>query len=115
MSMTTNRYDPLSLFCAALRSVVGWAVVIFATTLSGLWLGMSIGHRELVSPGLVFLALLISPLSWLLFPQLLIAFAITLIAWYLPRRFESTRLRVVAATANFVAWLGVGIWVYSSC
>ena len=109
-----DRDDLLSVFGAALRTVVGWAFVLFTTTLFGLWLGMSIAFGEMASLHVVFMTLVVSPLSWLLFPQMLIAFAVTISAWYFLLRIESTRLRIAAASANFVAWLGITAWVFRS-
>jgi hypothetical protein len=88
---------------------------MFTTVLSGLWLGMSLGVGKVVSPQAAFTALIFVPLSWLLFPRVLIAVGVTLLAWYLPLRIESSRrLRFVAAIATFVAWLAIATWTFSS-
>src|SRR5262249_9022888 len=61
--------DPVS---AALRDLVGWALVIFTTMLGGLWLGMSLGVGRLAPLQGAFALLLFLPLSWLLFPRVLL-------------------------------------------
>src|SRR5262245_14956033 len=81
------RSAPPSAFGAALRDFLGWTLVIFATLLCGLWLGMSVAAGQLVSPVPAFFLLIVIPFSWLFFPQVLIACAVTFASWYLPMRY----------------------------
>lgn len=110
--MPQNENDPLAVIGGALRSVVGWAVVIFTTFLAGFWIGMSIGTGKLATPDDVFAAVLLTTFGWLVFPQLALAFLVSLLVWALPLKIDSGRLRLVAACANLVAWLGVTVWVF---
>jgi hypothetical protein len=104
--------DPVSVFHAALRSVVGWTLVIFATMLCGLWLGTPLARGKFESLDLVFGMLILSTFAWLVFPEVVIGFAVSGMAWYLPLRFESTPLRIGAGFASFVAWFALGTWVF---
>jgi len=102
---------PLSTFCDAAESTVGWLLVIFATSFLGLWLGMWIGLGEL--PGFEWIAwgplLLLWVFVW--FPYLPF---MTLLLWYLPHRYESLRLRLGAAVVNCLAWVGFCAWAFRS-
>ena len=98
----------------ALRDLGIWALVLFATVLGGLWLGMSLGVGRPAPPEMVLTVLSLVPLSWFVFPQVLIAVAVTLVAWYLPLRIDLPRLRIVSASVTFVAWVAIAAWVFSS-
>ena len=103
--------DPLSTFCDAVESVVGWLFVIVGTTILGLWLGMWIRSGE--PPGLDTMACLPLLVLWVSvwFPYLP---CVTLLLWYVPHRNESLRLRIGAAVVNWLAWLGGGAGVGTS-
>ena len=116
---------PLSTFCAAAESAVGWLLAIFASSFLGLWLGIWIGSGEVpdfdsivsgevasfdwIASGAVFLIL---ALVWC--PELLILFGLTVLLWYVPHRYESLRLRVGAAVVNCLAWVGFCAWASRS-
>ena len=101
---------PLSTFCDAVESAVGWLFVIVGTLLFGLWLGMWIGSGVL--PGFVAMACLPLLLLWVsvCFPYLPF---MTLLLWYVPHRYESLRLSVGAAVVNWLAWLVAGAVAFS--
>jgi len=105
---------PRSPVAEALRDLVMWALVLFAAVLGGVWLGMSLGAGRPAPPEMVLTALSLVPLSVFVFPQVLIAVAVTLVAWYLPLRIDLPRLRVVAASVTFAAWVIITAWVFSS-
>src|SRR5258707_122494 len=93
-------------FGRALREALAWAGVLVATVVVGFCAGYWIGHREIT--GMQTLTAFVSlPLLWLAFPRLLLAFAVTGLAWYLPRHYESRRprIRIVAAGVNLGVWL----------
>jgi hypothetical protein len=108
-----NADNPLSILWSALCTVVGWVAVILVTALFGMWLGMCIAGRALMPPEAPFVALMMYTLGWLIFPQIGIGFVVSLVAFYLPLRIDSTRLRVGAILTNVAAWLGVTAWVWS--
>jgi len=96
-------HHPLSTFCEAAESAVGWLLVMVGTSVFGLWLGMWIGSWKL--PGvetMVYLPWL--PLRVIAsFPYLPF---VTALLWYVPHRYESLRLRLGAALVNWLAWVG---------
>jgi hypothetical protein len=112
--MTRDPYNPLHIFADALRTIAGWTLVIFATWYAGLWLGVSITIHAPADLDMVFVVLVLSPYVCLFFPQVGIALVVSLVVWYLPLRIDSARLSFGAACANFLAWLGVAIWVGES-
>jgi hypothetical protein len=89
----------------ALGSAFGWACVIIATLVTGFCAGYWIGHRAVTGAEQTLKAFAQLPLLWLGFSQMFFAYVITALAWYLPLRYESHRLRFVAAGTNFVTWL----------
>ena len=109
--MATNQDDPWSVFGGAFRSVVGLFLVVFATALVGMWLGHSFSQGKLAPVDEAFGALIMSTFAWLIYPKVAIAIAVTVVALVFPLRIESTRLRLVAAAANLLAWFGIAAWV----
>jgi hypothetical protein len=112
--MPMNPDNPLSIFWSALCTVVGWALVTLGTSFLGVWVGLSIEAGAVVPPDLAFFALVLAAWACLVRPQILLSLAVSLVAFYLPLRIDSTRLRVGAAVVNFLAWLGMSIWVVAS-
>ncbi len=100
--------DPLSTFCDAATSAVGWLLVMFLTSLSGLWLGLWIGLGELPSIDWIVCGAALVLAAPAFFPHLVILYGVTFLLWYLPHRFESFQspgIQLGAAVANLVAWL----------
>ncbi len=95
----------------AVSSTLGWAAVIVGTLALGFCAGYWIGHREIMAPGRTLTAFLWLPFLWLLFPQVFLGYGVTVVAWYLPMRYESGRLRIVAASANLLVWLVIIDWI----
>ena len=93
--------------CDAVRTVLGWTTAIIATTLLGLWLGMSISGGELVSIDNLLFAWLLLSFGWLVSLRVAAAIAVTAVAWYLPLKIESNWLMIVALCVNFASWLGI--------
>ena len=100
-------YDPLSVFWQSLKTTVGWVILIFGTASAGNWLGIWIGTG--VRPELVLMLYGLSAwcLAWLLFPGILIAFAVTMLAVYVPLKAERVWLYVAAPVVNLVVWTAV--------
>ena len=102
-------HDPLSTFWDAAKSAVGWLLVMLATSLLGLWLGLWVGFGGLPSIDWITCGAIILVFAPFLCPHLLILYGVTLLLWYLPHRFESfesTGLQLGAAVVNLLAWLG---------
>jgi hypothetical protein len=97
--------------CEAVGTTLGWACVIIATLVAGFCIGYWIGHRAVTGAEQTLEAFAQLPLLWLGFSQMFVAYAVTALAWYLPLRYESYRLRLVAAGTNFVTWLIVVVSV----
>ena len=101
--------DPLSTFCDAVESVVGWESALVCTTLSGIWLGMWLGSGKL--PGIEGIA---EAIAW--FPVLLLLVFLgrpwlpflLLLLWYVAYKYESFGLTVCAAVVNWLVWLAAG-------
>ncbi len=100
----SGSWNPLSAFGEAIQTTVGWTAAVFAAATVGLWIGLSIGTGGLVGPRDTLLALCFASIAWLAAPGLFVAFAVTVLALYLPARFESVRLRIVAGAATLVTW-----------
>jgi hypothetical protein len=103
--------DPLSTFCDAVRSAVGWLLVVFGVSVLGSWLGIWIGLGE--PPGLG--GLVTAPLMLFFAPRshpelLVVLLALTIVLWYVPHRFESLWLYLGGAVADFLAWLAFWAW-----
>ena len=105
--MRDGDYFPLNVVLEAVTSVIGWVVVIVATIVVGFCCGYWIGHREVVGLAATLNAMLWVPIIWLGAPLIFIPYAVTALAIYLPTRFESLWLRLLAVTATFFAWLVV--------
>ena len=102
----------------AIRTVVGWAAALLLTCVAGLWAGMSLGLGEPVSSNGLLIALMVLPVSWLVVPEhataIVVTFAVTAAAWYVPLKFDSPRLMIAAACVNFATWCGVAAWIFWS-
>jgi hypothetical protein len=107
-------HDPLSTFCDAARSAIGWLFVIVGTSLLGLWVGMWIGFGALPSLEQMAWAPLYLCAALIFRPELLILFGVTMLLWYVPHRYESFPLRLGAAVVNCVAWIGFCAWAFHS-
>ncbi|MDZ7615486.1 MAG: hypothetical protein U1E05_00690 [Patescibacteria group bacterium] len=99
--------DPPSAVRGAFASVIGWTLLIAGGVLVGFLIGYWVGHGEITAAGRTCEAFMWLPVVWLGRPMVLIAFLATGLAWYLPLRYESTWLRVTAATANLLTWIVV--------
>jgi hypothetical protein len=97
--------------CEAVTSTLGWTGVILLTLVAGFWAGYAIGHREFTDLAQTLTALTYVPFLWLGFSQVFFAYGVTALAWYLPLRYDSRWLRIVAAVANLLTWLVVVVSV----
>ena len=109
-SVATMVDDPLSAFWSAVGQVMGWALLIFATALCGLWLGLSYKQGELIPFDVALNTLVMATFAWLAYPQLVIAIAFSVLAWYVSLKSESTMVRIGSASANSVVWFAAAVW-----
>ena len=93
----------------AIRDMFGWFLVVVGTLLLGFCAGYWIGHRQVFGFERMLDRILVVPFLWLGFKEIVIAYVVTGLAWYLPMRFDLNALRLTAAVTNFVVWLVV-IW-----
>jgi hypothetical protein len=93
----------------AIRTVVGWTAVIVATTVLGLWIGMSISDGEFATLSDLQLAILLLPFAWLVSLKFAFAIAVTAVALYLPLKIDSRRLMIAAGSVNFATWILISI------
>ena len=98
-------------FREAVGSTLVWASVIIATLIAGFCAGYWIGHQGITSADKTFNAFLWLPFLWLGLPQVILGYVVTLVAWFLPLRYDSGRLRLGAAGANLVVWLVLVVWI----
>lgn len=97
---------PLGPFVSAIETLVGWFIAVLVTSWFGAGLGLVIHNGPSpISLFLLFWAIVISPMLWLVVPLVLVAYASALIAWYLPMHYESTRLRLWCLGINMVVWV----------
>ncbi|MBN2023462.1 MAG: hypothetical protein JW809_11800 [Pirellulales bacterium] len=93
------------MFAGALQSVVAWFLIILSAMLLGFCCGYWIGHGEFVGFEKTFRAMAWLPIVWIGQPSVLIPYAVTAVAVYLPLRIESLWLRIVAVPSTFLAWM----------
>ena len=105
-------HDPLSTFCRALQTTVGWSIVVVGTMCAGYWLGMWIGLERLPNPAAAVFAIAWASVAWLLFPGVLVGVAVMALAWYLPLKIESLWLYVSAAVVNLLTWIVIAAFVF---
>jgi hypothetical protein len=98
-------WSPLHVMLGAINTVVGWAVVIAGTLVTGFCCGYWIGHREVMGPTATLTALAWVPLVWLGQPLIFIPYGVTALAFYLPIRFESRWVQIGAVIVTFITWL----------
>jgi hypothetical protein len=95
----------------AVSSTLGWAGVVFATVIVGFCAGYWIGHREITALDQTVQAFLWLPFLWLGFRQVLVAYVVTALAFYLPLRSDLARVRITAAGVNLVTWFVIILWI----
>jgi hypothetical protein len=98
-------WSPLHAILVAFTTVGGWAVVVVATMVSGFCCGYWLGHREVTGPSATLTALAWVPLVWLGQPLIFVPYGVTALAFYLPIRFETRWLHLVAVIVTFLSWL----------
>ena len=103
--MRDNDWTPLNAILGAITSVTGWVLVISTTVVIGFCCGYWIGHREVMGPTATLQAFAWVPLVWLGQPLILVPYAVTALALYLPIRFESRWLYIGAVIVTLLAWL----------
>ena len=101
---------PISALERATSSITRWSGLTFLTVVVSFWVGYSIGHGELVGPSRTVEAMICLPILWFGQPQLLLAFATTLAAWWIPLRFESVRSTLIAMVLNIATWIVIVAW-----
>ena len=89
----------------AIRTVVGWTAVIVATTVLGLWIGMSISDEEFATLSDLQFAIFLLSFAWLVSLKFAFAIAVTAAALYLPLKIDSRRLMIAAGSVNFATWI----------
>jgi hypothetical protein len=95
---------PFSAFWRALQTTFGWVLLITATMAAGTWLGAWIGLGERPPLGALLGEFGGLFLAWLLFPRILVGFAVTALALYLPLKAERLWLYVSAPVVNLLVW-----------
>jgi hypothetical protein len=95
----------------AFSSLLGWTAAIAATLVLGFCAGYWIGHGEITSVEQTLGAFLWTPFLWLGHLEIVIAYAVLGLTWYLPLHYDSRRLRITAASANFLVWALVIGWI----
>lgn len=94
-------------FREAVISTFGWTGFMAGAMIVGFCAGYWIGHCEIVGPGETFAAFVLLPMIWIAFPQIIAAFVVMALAWYLPLHYDSLWLRLGAMAINAVVWLAV--------
>jgi hypothetical protein len=102
---------PLSAFLDAIRTILGWTVVVFVTLVVGHWLGVCLGYGRICGLGESLNVLVWFLFAWLVYPQVAVAWGVTAVSWVLPIHLEGGRVRICAAAANFLAWIVATVWV----
>jgi len=102
--MRRGDHYPFDVIAAALTSVAGWFLVILTTALAGFCCGYWSGHRQFMSLVVTLKAMSLLPVIWLVYPTMLIAYAVTAVSLYLPLRIDSVWLRIAAIVGTFIAW-----------
>jgi len=96
--------DPLSTVAEAIGSVFGWMLVIAATSLVGMWLGVATSTGQFLGIGETLFAWLFCTIFFFVHPWFCLTLGISLVAWYLPNRIDDGRLRLAAAVVNLLTW-----------
>jgi hypothetical protein len=109
--MTIRDDDPLSVFRGVFARVIGWALVDLATTLFGLWAGISYKEGAVASSQAALDALVVSTFAWLLHPQIAIGIAVSGLAFYLCLQFETLKSRGAILAVTLVTWFCIAVWV----
>lgn len=98
-------------FYDSISTVWGWTLVIVGSMVLGFVGGYWLGHREIMPVKQTVRAFAKIPLLWLGFKQVILAYLVTGIAWYLPFHLEDWRLHLAAPSVTFFTWLAVIISV----
>jgi hypothetical protein len=98
-------------FYEAISSVGGWTMVIVGSMILGFVAGYWVGHRQMMPAEQTVRAFAKIPILWLGFKEVILAYVITALAWYLPFHREEWQLRLGAPLVTFITWTGVIISV----
>ena len=79
--------------------------MIVATTVLGLWFGMSISDGEFVTLSDLQFAIFLLSFAWLVSLKFAFAIAVTATALYLPFKIDLRRLMIAAESVNFATWV----------
>jgi hypothetical protein len=98
---------PFGVIRSAMHSVAGWAMVIGVSLVLGIWLGLMIDAADFVPPRDVLLTIFLLPYAWIFCVPVFVGYGVTAIAWYLPLRYESGRLKLAMALVHLIAWCAI--------
>jgi hypothetical protein len=88
----------------AIGTLFGWAATIVGTLIVAFCLGYWTGHGE-ITPALQSVGAFAQLFFiWLGFPQLIFAWVVTALVWYIPLHYPSPRLQIGMIAALFVIW-----------
>jgi hypothetical protein len=88
-------------------SVVGWIGVIVVTVVIGFFVAYWVGHRKFMGLYPTLQASVYLPVIWITWPQMLAVYITTVLAIYLPLRFQSTWLFILAPIVSIVVWVSI--------
>jgi hypothetical protein len=94
----------LTIIYDAISTVLGWMFIVVVTIYIGVYLGCNIFHGELFGLSSATGFLVLTPLMWLVYPQVLLGFAITVMSIYMPLIYETGWSKINAAASNVAAW-----------
>lgn len=107
--MARRDWDPLGILVQAATTTMGWIAVVMTVSALGVWCGCCVADGMIAPPLRVLGGLVLMPMIVAIYPPMLIACAVTVIAIYLPVHYESRWLYAGAAIASFSAWAGMTI------
>jgi len=99
--------DSFDVFYEAISTVWGWTMVIAGAMILGFVAGYWIGHRDIMPVERTAKAFAMIPLLWLRFKEVILAYVVTALAWYVPLHREEWQARLAAPIVTLLTWLGV--------
>lgn len=96
---------PLGAIKAGISDIVGWTILLLASTAIGFALGYSLGRHQLCGPVTTLEAFCLFLVVWLFAPGLATGFIVTPLTWLAFAHRESTILRLAGAVCNLLTWL----------
>jgi hypothetical protein len=94
-------------FYDAVSTVWGWTMVMAGAMVLGFVAGYWIGHRQMMPFDRTAGAFAKIPLLWLGFKEVILAYLVTALAWYVPLQRDEWQMRLAAPLVTMLTWLGV--------